>query len=106
MDCLSFHHDLLRATENTNAEHPQQVQDPPWPKASIQGKTSAMQQQPADKVHVQLSWWMHCCALATSQGQLPARAATEGIAGANNASAKTKLYVSPRVVFPNRATIP
>ena len=36
----------------------------------------------------------------------PARAATEGIAGANNASANTRLYVKPSVVFPNRATIP
>lgn len=47
--------------------------------------------------------------LALWQGKrcsLPARAATEGMAGANNASAKTKLYVSPSVVFPNKATIP
>lgn len=39
-------------------------------------------------------------------GEQPARAATEGIAGASSASANTKLYVSPRVVFPNKATIP
>ena len=35
----------------------------------------------------------------------PARAATEGMAGANNASAKTRLYVRPNVVLPNRDTM-
>ena len=37
---------------------------------------------------------------------LPARAATEGIAGASKASANTRLYVKPKVVFPKRDTMP
>ena len=40
------------------------------------------------------------------QAMLPARAATEGMAGASKASANTKLYVRPRVVFPKRETMP
>lgn len=40
------------------------------------------------------------------QAILPARAATEGMAGANRASANTKLYVRPKVVFPKRETMP
>jgi hypothetical protein len=44
-------------------------------------------------------------ALANGRNKPPARAATEGIAGANNASANTREYVSPNVVFPNRDTM-
>ena len=40
------------------------------------------------------------------QAMLPARAATEGMAGASRASANTKLYVRPKVVFPKRETMP
>ena len=35
----------------------------------------------------------------------PARAATEGMAGASSASASTRLYVRPRVVLPNLDTM-
>ena len=35
----------------------------------------------------------------------PARAATDGMAGASSASAMTRLYVSPSVVLPNRDTM-
>ena len=40
------------------------------------------------------------------QAILPARAATEGMAGASKASANTRLYVRPKVVFPKRETMP
>ncbi len=40
------------------------------------------------------------------QAILPARAATEGMAGASRASANTRLYVRPKVVFPKRETMP
>lgn len=35
----------------------------------------------------------------------PARAATEGMAGASSASAKTRLYARPSVVLPKTETI-
>ncbi len=44
--------------------------------------------------------------LARGKKMPPARAATEGMAGARSASANTKEYVRPRVVFPNRDTMP
>ncbi len=40
------------------------------------------------------------------QAVLPARAATEGMAGASRASANTRLYVRPKVVLPKRETMP